>query len=366
MFVQRFRPLALAGTLVLISGVTGPGLASAEVAPISANYSVPELDRWFYPFNFAAGAETRASVFAAPLVPAFDDRDSQFVVGFDVRGAIPASSGRLRYKILKAELSVFAETGDAFRYDPTPDPLASSYATTDPEYVPDADPSHPIEIWPVGYRGGLNVQTFQENSPFCTGCNLFVNAEGVRFVYAASLDNAQVPTDMSRQIRQKLPGLPMALGRLFNGSGVELAPGDLVPQGTRVTFNLLDGGSNDYVYLQNAMNEGVLILAIATLEPTTGGPGGGTGGITYPRLYTKENPTAQALNLAPQLALEVAYTCDADLTGDGVVDDLDFQVFVIAYNELIDARADLNADTITDDADFSIFTIAYDALVCEN
>jgi hypothetical protein len=131
-----------------------------------------------------------------------------------------------------------------------------------------------------------------------------------------------------------------------------------------VRFNLLEGNSNTYVYLQNAMNKGVLLLSVATLEPTSGGPGGGTGGVTYPRIYTKENPTAQALGLAPQLSLTVAYTCDADFNGDDAVDDADFQIFVVAYNELLDARADLNLDGVTDDADFSLFSVAYDELLC--
>ena len=363
MFVERSSRVVVAGVLVAISGMVGGHAALASVPPISADFATPDQDRWMYPFNFAAGAETRASLFAALRVPGFDDRDSEMIVGFDVRGAIPSDAGRLRYKILKAELSVFVENDLAFSYDPTPDPLASSYATTDPEFVADSDLSKPIEVWPLGFRGGFDTQSWQENSPFCT-CNPITNAEGVRFAYPALLDNFQQPTDMSRQVRQKLPGSPITVGRLFDATNNELTPGALVPQGTRVRFNLLEGNSNTYVYLQNAMNKGVLLLSVATLEPTSGGPGGGTGGVTYPRIYTKENPTAQALGLAPQLSLTVAYTCDADFNGDDAVDDADFQIFVVAYNELLDARADLNLDGVTDDADFSLFSVAYDELLC--
>lgn len=366
MFVERSSRVVVARVLVAISGLVGGHAALANVPPISANYSTPDQDRWMYPFNFAVGSETRASLFAALRVPGFDDRDSEMIVGFDVRGAIPSDSGRLRYKILKAELSVFVENNNAFSYDPTPDPLESSYATSDSEYVADTDPSKPIEVWPVAFRGGFDTQSWQESSPFFGGNPLTDSVEGVRYCYPALLDNFQQPTDMSRQVREKLPGSPITVGRLFNAGDVELAPGALVPQGTRVRFNLLEGSSNTYVYLQNAMNKGVLLLSVATLEPTTGGPGGGTGGVTYPRIYTKENPTAQALNLAPQLSLTVAYTCDADLNGDDVVDDLDFQIFAAGYNELLDARADLNLDGVTDDADFSIFAVAYDELVCPN
>lgn len=317
-----------------------------------------------YPFNFAAGSEPRASLFAALRVPGFDDRDSQLIVGFDVRGAVPSDAGRLRYKILKAELSVFVENDLAFSYDPTPDPLASSFATGDPGYVADTDASKPIEVWPVAFRGGFDTLSWQENSPFFGGNPLTESVEGVRYCYPALLDNYQQPTDMSRQVRQKLPGEPLTVGRLYGASNAELTPGASVPQGTRVRFNLLEANSNNYVYLQHAMNKGVLLLAVATLEPTTGGPGGGTGGVTYPRIYTKENPTAQALGYQPKLSLEVAFTCDADLSGDGVVDDTDFTIFVPGYNELLDARADLNGDGVTDDSDFTIFVAAYNELVC--
>jgi hypothetical protein len=64
-------------------------------------------------------------------------------------------------------------------------------------------------------------------------------------------------------------------------------------------------------------------------------------------------------------------TCPADLNADGVVDDSDFAIFVVAYNEL-DCGAtgapacsgDLNGDWLVDDSDFVIFVAAYDNLLC--
>jgi len=50
------------------------------------------------------------------------------------------------------------------------------------------------------------------------------------------------------------------------------------------------------------------------------------------------------------------------------VDDLDFQIFIVAYNELIIPPAnpicDLNADNFVDDLDFQLFVPAYNALLC--
>lgn len=65
--------------------------------------------------------------------------------------------------------------------------------------------------------------------------------------------------------------------------------------------------------------------------------------------------------------------CLADLNFDHVVDDLDFQLFVPAYDELLcpgsgPARpfclSDLNDDNVVDDLDFQVFVLQYDTLLC--
>lgn len=67
-----------------------------------------------------------------------------------------------------------------------------------------------------------------------------------------------------------------------------------------------------------------------------------------------------------------AAPCPSDFNGDGMVDDADFTIFVVAYNILDCADptmppncpADVNGDGIVDDADFVQFVAAYDALLC--
>lgn len=65
-------------------------------------------------------------------------------------------------------------------------------------------------------------------------------------------------------------------------------------------------------------------------------------------------------------------TCIADFNCDGLVEDSDFSVFVVAY-DILDCtdpsmpaycRSDLNFDGFVDDADFSIFVVAYNDLLC--
>ncbi len=63
-----------------------------------------------------------------------------------------------------------------------------------------------------------------------------------------------------------------------------------------------------------------------------------------------------------------AAQCPGDFNFDTLVDDADFQIFVVAYDALVIPPAspvcDLNADSLVDDQDFSIFVVAYDRLVC--
>lgn len=60
--------------------------------------------------------------------------------------------------------------------------------------------------------------------------------------------------------------------------------------------------------------------------------------------------------------------CPGDLNNDGLVDDLDFQVFVVSYNELVvppaSMAADLTRDALVDDADFVAFLVGYNQLLC--
>jgi len=64
--------------------------------------------------------------------------------------------------------------------------------------------------------------------------------------------------------------------------------------------------------------------------------------------------------------------CPADFNGDHVVDDMDFLLFLPAYDTLDCADptmpagcpADLNGDGVVDDADFVLFLPAYNTLLC--
>ena len=93
--------------------------------------------------------------------------------------------------------------------------------------------------------------------------------------------------------------------------------------------------------------------------------------------FTSGDPDALvALQTWGPLVTRFAFTarafCPADFNNDGLVDDADFQIFVLAY-DLLDCDdpnmpagcpADLNYDRVVDDLDFQNFIIAYNDLLC--
>ena len=85
--------------------------------------------------------------------------------------------------------------------------------------------------------------------------------------------------------------------------------------------------------------------------------------------YTNLPPYEGISVLTPRLSA----ACVGDLNSDGLVDDLDFQIFALAYNILLctdpgmpaGCPSDLTGDGQVDDADFQAFVVAYDAVLCD-
>lgn len=79
-----------------------------------------------------------------------------------------------------------------------------------------------------------------------------------------------------------------------------------------------------------------------------------------------------SFDIAFEAQFEYVPGCPGDLNRDGVVDDSDFQIFVVGYNALLcsdvtmteECPANLNSDLVVDDGDFQIFATAYNELVC--
>ncbi len=326
--------------LLAAASVSGGALGQTQ---ISATLATPALDRWMYPFNFSAGAEATAPVFAALDQPDFDDRDSQFIVGWSTQGDIETGLPLQSYVVSSAVIRVVISSGDRWQYDPTVDPTASYLPTSDAAFIPDTDAGRPVELFAVGYRNGFSAATFGETSPFTLG-SPFPPREAARNAFAATVSVDGSTSDVSNQVRDRADALPFATGL------AALTPGQVAPADTELSFSIDVSSLATRAYLARGLATGNLRFAITSLSPASGGPGGGTGDATYPAFYTKENALSPVLGFSPSLALVVTLRPPADADLDGDVDSDDIIVFFAAWDsgeELADF--DLDGDTDSDD-----------------
>ena len=86
----------------VVAGVAGAAAAGGTVARgqmIQVDMGSPTMDRWMYPFASTPGSEQVALTFGAILQAGFDDRDAQFLVGFDTQAVVPTGLALERYRI---------------------------------------------------------------------------------------------------------------------------------------------------------------------------------------------------------------------------------------------------------------------------
>lgn len=341
----RSTPQAL-----LIAGLLAPA-AGAQVIDFASDAT---LDRWMYPFNGSPGTRLSASTFGAPRLEGFDDHDAQFIVGFDTESAVPTGLAASQYRVLSLTVTATVSNDSEFRYDPTYD-NQNTYQNQEGSYpglVPDADTGRPIHIWGVGYREGYSLATWTETSPF--GFNpTFPPAQEARTAFMAVFDSLGNATDATNHLRAEIDLAPMAIGQTGT-----VSPGALVPFDTTFTFeiDLCDAGTR--AYLAQSLSAGEVRFSISSLHSASGGKGGGTGDVSYPVWYTRENPIAQILGLMPRIEMEVRVGPAGDFNGDGAKNFFDVSSFLGAYNAS-DAAADLNGDCAFNFFDVSLFLAQY-------
>lgn len=340
----RFLPI---GSAFLACG------ASAQ--PIDVELDTPSLDRWFYPFNASPGSKASATIFGAVtdpdagFDPSFDNRDGQMLIGFDTSGAVAAGLGAYVYRITAADVYVTVSSDATFEYDPTADPYTSWLASDDPEFAPDPDAGRPVELFGAAFRCGFDALTFPENGPFCDGCSCFPPGvcKSVRCAFAAVLDAACGAVDASNNVDARFDPQPFAVA-----AAAGLSQGQAVDEGTELRFSLDLESPCVRGYLQQALDDGMLDVVIASIFPAAQQQTG-----DFPAIYCKEDPLVGAgVRSAARLEMTVS-TRLGDTNGDGVVGVDDF-LDVLAGWGACDAPcppycpADTNGDCAVDVDDF--------------
>lgn len=338
-------------TRLLLVGASGCLMSAPALAQvIVVDRSEPDLDRWNYPFNTTPGTRETAPSFGAINTPGFDDRDSQFLIGFDLSSEVPTGQPLANYRVLSATVTATVSNDMDFQYDPTPDSWVNFVDSGDPDYVPDADAGQAVTIWGTGYRNGFDMLSYTETSVF-GGVAAVPPAQGARNAFAAEFDSAGVATDVSNNLKERFDPTPLGIGV------APLAAGADVPVDTVFTFELDLCGEGTLAFLRESLQAGQLNLSISSLQLASGDPGGG-GGVIYPVWYTRENAIALLLGYAPTLHLEVRVGNPADLNGDGTLNLDDLDTFVSAF--LIgDLTADLDGNCVLNLDDLDAFVSAF-------
>lgn len=214
----------------------------------------------------------------------------------------------------------------------------------------------PFDFVPFG-AGFLSANIIQNRLEFFSAAGTF-----------QSVWSAPSPIDFPQQI----------ILRSTPGAGEILVVGNSDPNPGLYRYNTADG-----TFLGRILT--IAILPFVTVTQPRGVAELGTGELLWSGTQGvfAVNPTTGSSrvlyggdNFVCNLADTVDFTkyCQGDLNNDGFVDDADFTIFAIAYNDLLcpvlsnnfpaGCPADLNADGLVDDADFTYFAKAYDVLLC--
>jgi hypothetical protein len=298
--------------------------------PFAVNNAAPAIERWMYANNAAPCDRTAGSTFATfDAASGTDTRLAQHLIGWETAALIPTNQTPSHYLIRRCRLTLTINRGNLFAYDPTQDDYRTYFETNHPAYLPDADSGCPIELFGVGFRNGFDAANFDQ-------CALFgTNAPGQRNAYAAGWSTNGALVDVSNNVGKtndafpRFEVAPFAIGQTTN-----VAPGQLVPAGAKITFDLNLDDPFALAYVQNALATGRLRLMVSSLHVS----GGQFGSPSYPDFVTHFN---EAVIDPTRLELDGVVASNADVDGDGLPDDWEIFYFnSLAYGAASDPDGD--------------------------
>lgn len=335
-------------SLALCASLAASIVAATAVADTyTVDFGSPSLDRWNYPFNPTPGTRITASTFGNdPLGVEFDNRDGQFVVGFDTASQVPAGLGASTYTVLSCVVSISYANDFVVEYDPTTDPFTAFLPPSDPAYAEDEDPGQPMELFGTGFRGGYTVANWTETTPYSFTSPLLAST---RLAFAQGTNAAGQSVDVSNSVRERWTPAPFATGTIEG-----LKPGEFVPVGTTMRFELEVGRAEVQAFLRSAVDLGKLRLSVTSLTKVVQQGG------SFPVFYCRENPLVVLTgegDATLSMTVSTAACAPADLDCDGSVNAADLAALLVAWNG--SGSADLDGDGVVGAADLAALLVAW-------
>ena len=284
--------------------------APVQPQPFVISGPDPAIERWNYANNAAPCDRPAGASFGTFGDEAgVDTRHSQHLVGWDTALIVPTNRGPANYFIRRCRVTLTINRGNLFAFDPTQDDFRTFFETNHPAWLPDADTGRPMELFGVGYRNGFDVVTFDQ-------CALFgSNATGQRNAYAAGWSTNGALVDVGNNVGKtnvawpRFEVAPFAIGQTTN-----VASGQLVPAGAKITFDLNVADPLVVAYLQAALDAGRLRLMLSSLHGTSGQ----FGSPQYPDFATRFN---DAVVYPTGLEIDGVAVRPLDSEPDGLPDD---------------------------------------------
>lgn len=300
-----------------------------QAQPFNLQSTPANIARWMYPFNTSPANRSTASTFAAfGYAGSFDTRDGQYLLGWNTSNSIPVAQGARNYLIRRVRVTLTISSDGYYAYDGTLRDYRSYFPTNDPRYLPATGTDSPVELYGVGFRGGFtnsegiyvpySATNYPQDGPFFakSGGGDYTN----RVAYAAGFNTNGVLVDVSDNVgddgTNEIAG-PFEVVPFAIGSNTNFAFGQLMPEGSRLVFDLNLDDPLICGYVQRGLNQGNLSFMVSSLVNAnyfSGSP-------NWPDFYTIFSPLADS-DEYPLLDIEGSVVrTNFDTDADGLPDD---------------------------------------------